>query len=190
MNLKNGSNKAISLGRYASLRAGELRYAFIKYHWGSSMKQKRPTPKSFDNSKYKETIDGLDVNMSELEFERLSEIVVPDILENYEGFEKVEKGPDFRGTPFDFFGFKADCPYIIEYKGSLNSFNAPGETQKRRLQELMERLEGLRVALLQVKLTKAQYRIFYDEELDILFQGRGTPLEPIIGWLKERLKRA
>ena len=107
------------------------------------MKPKRPTPKSFDISKYKETIDSLHVNMSELEFERLSEVVVPDILENYEAFEKVVKGPDFRGTPFDFFGFKADRPYMIEYKGSLKSFNTPGETQKRRLQEILERMEGL-----------------------------------------------
>jgi hypothetical protein len=154
------------------------------------MKPKRPTPKSFDISKYKETIDSLHVNMSELEFERLSEVVVPDILENYEAFEKVVKGPDFRGTPFDFFGFKADRPYMIEYKGSLKSFNTPGETQKRRLQEILERMAGLGVALLQVKLTEAQYRIFYDEELDILFQGKSASLEPIIDWIKNRIERA
>jgi len=34
--------------------------------------------------------------MSELEFERQSEVVVYDILENYEEFDGVEKGPNFR----------------------------------------------------------------------------------------------
>ena len=70
------------------------------------MKTKRPIPKYFDSSRFEETINKLHVNMSELKFERLSEIVVPHILENYEGFRRVEKGAGFRGTPFDFFGFK------------------------------------------------------------------------------------
>ena len=74
-----------------------------------------PTPKLFNNTPYKEIIEGLQVNMSELEFERTSEVVVYDILQNYEGFEKVSKGPNFRGTPFDFFGFRDSAPYIIEW---------------------------------------------------------------------------
>lgn len=130
--------------------------------------------------------------MSELEFERLSEVVVPHVLENREGFRRVEKGPKFRGTPFDFFGFKEGRPYIIEYKGSLKSFNTPGETQKRRLQEVLTKIEGLHVALIQVKLTKSksQYRIFYDDEMDSLFKGKKAPLEPIVSWLTERMKKA
>ena len=158
------------------------------------MKTKRPSPKEFDSSKYEIMIEKLHVNMSELEFERLSEVVVPHVLENCEGFRRVEKGPKFRGTPFDFFGFKEGRPYIIEYKGSLKSFNAPGETQKRRLQEVLNKIEGLHVALLQVKLTKSksksQYRIFYDDEMDFLFRGKKAPLEPIVSWLTERMKKA
>jgi hypothetical protein len=152
------------------------------------MNAKRPSPKKFDSIKFKENIKKLNVNMSELEFERLSEVVVPHILTNYEGFIKVEKGPNFRGTPFDFFGFKENRPYIIEYKGSLNTFNSPGETQKRRLQEVLNKLHGLRVALLQVNLTISQYRIFYNDEMEFLFKGKKAPIEPIINWLNERMK--
>lgn len=59
------------------------------------MNIKRPSPNHFDTSKYTEIIEKLYVNMSEIEFERLSEFVVPHILENYEGFRKIEKGPGF-----------------------------------------------------------------------------------------------
>jgi len=132
-------------------------------------------------------IEKLDKNMPELEFEKLSEVVVQDILENYENFTGVIKGPDFKGTPFDFFGFKQGKPYIIEYKGSLNNYNTPGETQKRRLQEILTQIESLHVALLQVKLNQAQYRIFYDKEMNLLFKGKLAPLEPIIEWIRTRM---
>lgn len=151
------------------------------------MKNKRPTPKEFDIGDYQEKLTDLNENMSELKFERQSEVLVPYILKDYEGFETIEKGPDFRGTPFDFFGFKEGSYYLVEYKGSLNSFNSPGETQKRRLQEILSQFENLGVVLLQVKINKAQYRIFYNEELDLLFQGQKAPLEPIIDWLGKRL---
>ncbi len=152
------------------------------------MKHKRPIPKEFDSSAFRDMINSLEANMSEIEFERLSEVVVPEILEKYEGFLKIEKGPDFNGTPFDFFGLKDNRHYRIEFKGSLKSFNSPGETQKYRLQQILKQVEGIGVVLLQVKLSKGQYRIFYDEELDILFQGNKTPLEPIISWIEDRTK--
>jgi hypothetical protein len=127
--------------------------------------------------------------MSEKEFEQACELVALDILQNYENFERVEKGPTFGGSPFDFFGFKDGSFYIIELKSSLNHFNAPGETQKRRLKELLKTIEGLKVALLQVKLKKAEYRIFYNDDMEILFKERRAPLEPIEEWARERMKR-
>lgn len=154
------------------------------------MKLKRPAPKEFDTTQYREISSKLDTNVPGLEFERLTEGVVYDILQNYEGFERVEKGPDYGGTPFDFFGFKNGAPYIVEYKGSLKSFNTPGETQKRRLQEVLGLVKGLSVALLQVKIAKGQYRIFYDEQMEILFQGRRVPIEPIVDWVKQRISKA
>jgi hypothetical protein len=146
-----------------------------------------PKPKKFDADKHSESIRDLTENMSEKEFEKACEGVAFDILQNYEGFDKVEKGPNSLGTPFDFFGFKEGVPYIIELKSSLNHFNAPGETQKRRLKELLESIAGLKIALLQVKLSKVEYRIFYNEDMEILFQERRAPLEPIQDWIKERI---
>ena len=147
------------------------------------------TPKEFDAEKHKKIISHLRPHMDFKEFEELCSPIAKDILQNYEGFKKVKKGPQFTGTPFDFFGFKNDEPYIIEFKGSLNYFNSPGETQKRRMQELLSKLEGLRIALLQVKLLKAQYRILYNDEMDILFNGAEAPLWPIEKWLRNRMKK-
>ncbi len=52
----------------------------------------------------------------------------------------------------------------------------------------MKRIEGIRVALLQVKLKKAQYRIFYDEDLYPLFFGPKAPIRPIEKWIRDRMK--
>lgn len=59
------------------------------------MNIKRPTPKQFDKTKYWRLIKGLSENMSELEFERSLEVVAYDILENYVGFEKLRRDPNF-----------------------------------------------------------------------------------------------
>jgi len=75
----------------------------------------------------------------------------------------------------------------VEFKGSLENLNYPGETQKNRLQELLARIEGLNVALLQVRLRNSDYRILYNDELKPLFDGNPAPLEPIEDWLKERI---
>jgi hypothetical protein len=147
----------------------------------------RPKPKQFDADKHSESISKLTENMSEKEFEQACELVALDILQNYENFERVEKGPNFGGTPFDFFGFKDGSFYIIELKSSLNHFNAPGETQKRRLKELLKSIKGIKIALLQVKLNKGEYRIFFNEDMEVLFQERRVPLEPIQDWIKERI---
>jgi hypothetical protein len=146
-----------------------------------------PKPKDFDVDKHSESISKLTENMSEKEFEQACELVALDILQNYENFERVEKGPNFGGTPFDFFGFKDGSFYIIELKSSLNHFNAPGETQKRRLKELLKSIKGIKIALLQVKLNKGEYRIFFNEDMEVLFQERRVPLEPIQDWIKERI---
>ena len=147
----------------------------------------RPTPKIFDTIKYQGLINSLSENMPELEFERQCEPIVYDILQNYEKLRKIEKGPNFIGTPFDFFGFKDDVPYIIEFKGSLYNFNTPGQTQKRRMKKILEQIKGLGIVLLQVKLKKSQYRIFYNDDMNILFQGKEAPIEPIVDWINTRI---
>ena len=150
---------------------------------------KPPEPKTFDDTPHRKIISKLYGGMPGKELEDACTDIVLDILENYEGFNSVMQGPPFRGTPFDFFGFKDDAPYIIEFKGSLNSFHHPGETQKRRMRELMDRIDGLNVALIQirVKVKEKQYRIFYNEQLDILFHGRKMPIRQIEKWIMDRM---
>jgi len=150
-----------------------------------------PKPKKFDVTRHKSIIRELNENMQEKEFENACHKIVMDILTNYEGFEDIEdvnKAPGFTNPPFDFFAFKDGSPYMIEFKGSLNNFNAPGEAQKRRLKELLDRIEGLSVALLQVKLKKGEYRIFYDNEMTLFFDGYKMPIGPIEKWIRTRLE--
>ena len=147
----------------------------------------QPKIKVFNSEPYRNLISGLTEHMDGKEFERACNDIVIDILVNYEGFEKVEKGPPHSGAPFDFFGFKGEKPYLIEFKGSLSYFHTPGETEKRRIQELLRRIKGLKIALLQVKLKVSQYRIFYDEQMNLLFEGAKRPLDPVEKWIKSRL---
>ena len=151
------------------------------------MKRKRPAPKDFNANKHQAVIADLSETMKELDFEKACETIAEDILLNYEGFDTIEPGPKLKGRPFDFFGFKNSKPYIIEMKGSLKSFNAPGYVQKRRMQEILKQVRGLNILLLQIKLRAGKYRVFYNDEMDILFQGRQVPLAPIVEWLNEHI---
>ena len=146
-----------------------------------------PKAKEFDSDPFKDILAGLRINIPKKKLEKIGTMIATDILKTYEGFKKVEEGPDFQGTPFDLFGFKKGIPYIIELKCSMNNFQYPGETQKKRMQELLVRIDDLGVVLLQLKLRKSQYRIFYDDELNLLFYGRKAPLEPIEDWIRKRM---
>jgi hypothetical protein len=55
-------------------------------------------------------------------------------------------------------------------------------------QDLLDIIRNLRVALLQVKLNKASYRIFYDDEMNLLFYGPKAPIEPIEKWIREQCR--
>ena len=88
--------------------------------WTNKVKTlKQINSKGFDDTKHRAVISQLQEHMDLREFEAACYPIVVDILQNYEGFERVEKGPAFQGTPFDFFGFRSDGPYII--KASLNN---------------------------------------------------------------------
>ena len=54
-------------------------------------------------------------------------------------------------------------------------------------ENLLKNIKGLRVSLIQVKLKEAEYRIFYDNQMDLLFYGSKMPLGPIEKWIKDRL---
>ncbi|MCP8322590.1 MAG: hypothetical protein L6N96_00215 [Candidatus Methylarchaceae archaeon HK02M2] len=51
----------------------------------------------------------------------------------------------------------------------------------------LKNVKGLHVALLQLKLKKSEYRIFYDDQMDLLFYGSKMPLAPIEDWIRKRL---
>jgi len=145
-----------------------------------------PNRKKFDAEPHFGVISRLNENTPGKEFEDFCHEIVIDILQNYEGFDRVEDAntaPGFTNPPFDFLGFKDGAPYIIEFKGSLNAFNSPGETQKRRMKEVLSRIKGLNVALLQIKLSTAEYRVFYNDEMDLYFDGYKMPIDPILKWL-------
>lgn len=149
-----------------------------------------PRLKTFESSQYEEIVNTLDKTTPGYEFEKACNPIVIDILKNYEGFDDIidaNARDNFHNPPFDFLGFKNGEPFIVEFKGSLENLNYPGETQKKRLQELLARIEGLNVALLQVRLRNSDYRILYNDELKPLFDGNPAPLEPIEDWLKERI---
>jgi hypothetical protein len=127
-------------------------------------------------------------------FEEMCEPIVMEILKS-EGFEVLknanEEGPKYKwkfsNPPFDFLGYKSGEPYLIEFKGSLSSVHTPGETQKRRLQELLAKIYGLHVALLQIKLSSGKYRILIDGEMDKLFNGPQRSLDPVENWIREKI---
>jgi len=146
-----------------------------------------PLPKAFDRRAYAGILKKAYKGMPNRDLEALGKEVAKDLLLKAEGFSRVVEGPTYPGTPFDLFGFRRKRPYMVELKCSLVSFNHPGEVQKIRLQELLQRIEGLGVALLQLNLDSVRYRIFYDEQLDLLFHGKKRPLRGIEKWIRERL---
>jgi len=151
-----------------------------------------PGRKTFDSKPHTDNIKQLNTVMPEKKFESLCEPVVMDILQNYEGFKLVESANNvsgFHNPPFDFFAFKGKTPYIIEFKGSLNSFNSPGETQKRRIKELMSHIDGLKLALIQVRINTGEYRIFYNNEMNLFFDGRKVSIAPVVEWIAGKLDR-
>lgn len=151
-----------------------------------------PRPIKFDVNRHQGIIEQLSTTMMEKAFENLCQDIILDILKNYEGFSGIENAnaaAGFHNPPFDFFAFKDSMPYIIETKSSLNNFIAPGETQKRRLKEVMDAVEGLNISILQIRLNSGEYRIFYNEETDQFFDGRRVPVEPVVAWLKMKIDR-
>ena len=64
-----------------------------------------PERKEFETLKFDDTIEKLRKNTPLKEIEAACIPIAKYILKN-EGFTKMIKGPDFKGTPFDLFGFK------------------------------------------------------------------------------------
>jgi hypothetical protein len=147
-------------------------------------------PKSikFDPIKYSIHTSNLTKSTSNKKIDEIGIKVAKNLLEKELGFTDVQDGPTFIGTPFDLIGLLKKKPYMIELKTSLVAFHHPGEIQKQRMQELLKNINGLHIALLQIKLKDAEYKIYYDNQLDPLFYGVKKTLSPIEGWLLKKLK--
>jgi len=162
---------------------------------GKTVEQKAyiPRPIKFDISCHRGIIDQLSTTMIEKDFENLCRDIILDILKNYEGFSGIENAnaaAGFHNPPFDFFAFKDSTPYIIEAKISLKNFISPGETQKRRLKEVMARVENLNIAILQIRVNPGEYRIFYNDDTRVFFDGKGVSIEPVVAWLETKIDKA
>ena len=123
--------------------------------------------------------------------QKISDLFEEDLssVEKFSHIENANQVPKINSPPFDFFAFKDKKPFMVEFKSSLSSFNAPGETQKRRLQELLKRIKKLNVALLQVKLQLGEYRIFYNDEMNLFFDGEKVCLNPVVKWIETKLNK-
>jgi hypothetical protein len=146
-----------------------------------------PTSKEFNKKTFADVINPLNKKTPLKEIEKIGIKVARHILRTREGFRRIKPSPTHAGTPFDLFGFKDKKSYIIELKASLHSFNYPGEIQKQRMQELLKNINKLHVALIQIKLKDGEYRIFYDNQMDLLFYGSKMPLGEIEKWIKKRM---
>lgn len=144
----------------------------------------------FNRKRLKSIIEKAKIAKSTREFEESVYPIAKHVLENCEGFTNIERGPDFRGTPFDLFGFKDGGPYIIELKASKKYFNLPGVVQRERMLVIQNKIPTLKIALLQIRLINSHYRILYNKELRKLLEKerRKAPIDPIIQWIKKRLK--
>lgn len=142
---------------------------------------------AFDAAAHRALISTFTTALPAKELEAACEPIVRDILENREGFDRVRKGPTFPGTPFDYFGFRHGTPYVVELKASRHQYSLPHETQRHRLQTLLEAVPDLGVALLQIKACDGVYRILYDGKVTRLFTIRQAPMQPIIEWVEQHV---
>ena len=130
-----------------------------------------PKSKTFNISKFKKELADLAKNMDDdLKIQQTAALLVPNILEKFEGFKTVKKGQEDKDGTCEFFGSKNGTRYIIEAKGFLKRFNMPDAKQKGKLQGILNENKNLEIVLLQVKINKSQYRIFYKKDMEFHFQ--------------------
>ena len=139
----------------------------IKKNRRQWIKQNTPETKKCDISKFKEELENLHKDMGNLKIQQKTELLVPYILEKYENFKKIEKRTDIKDTPCEFSGSKNATTYIIKFQGFLDRFNMPDNTQKIKFQKILKEIKNVEIVLLQVKINKSQYRIFYTTDMKI-----------------------
>lgn len=148
---------------------------------------KPPEIRKFDPKPYKRRLSKINEKTALEDLDQVGIKVAKNILKKNEKFKKVKDAPELAGTPFDFLAIRNKKPYIIKSKSGVDQFTYPEEVQKMRIRALLRNVKGLRVALLQLKLKEAEYRIFYDHQLDLILYGSTMPLGPIEQWIRDRV---
>ena len=145
----------------------------------------------YDFSVYRNLIKQLVKKKNNKIFEsETSPIANKILMEN--GFTRIEyangnKDMRFNNPPFDFFGFKNDSPYIIEYKGNKDSLKGIPQDQRKRQLRIIEEIKGLNSALIQINFKTEKYRILYNDQIDILYPAFEIPMDTIFNWLKRKI---
>jgi hypothetical protein len=156
----------------------------------SIVDQKYPLIKS-DFSEYRNLIKELVKKKNNKVFESETSPIAKDILRD-SGFTQIEdangnKEMKFNNPPFDFFGYKNDSPYIIEYKGNKDKFSGIAPDQRRRQLRIMDEINKLNSALIQINFKQEKFRILYNEQIDVLYPSFEIPMDSIVTWLRRKL---
>jgi hypothetical protein len=121
------------------------------------------------------------------------DLLANEILSRYEWFECIERAPDQKGIPFDYFCIRDRTPYIITFRNHINQIHDPPEVLKGRITRLCQCIEGLEAMLVQVSLKKRYYRTFPTKCLEPRSESftKEWPQEcsvPVVTWINERIK--
>ena len=151
--------------------------------------QSKYLPKEFDSKKYFDDAQYLK-SLKPKEFELETSPFAKDILITYEKFDQIidaNQQLNFNNPPFDFLGKKNGTQYLIEYKGRFNQFGGIGKDQRRRQHRIIDKIESLKSALIQINFRDQEYKILYDSQIDDCYPDKEIPMDNIIKWIKSHL---
>lgn len=172
---------------------------FTKF-WSLEVVRLQIEKKPFDTSFFENLLDNLSLSSRGIISVSAApagiyDLVVAEILSRYEWFERIERAPDHRGIPFDYFCLRDQTPYIVTFRNPINQIHDPPEVLKGRITSLVRCVEGLQAMLIQVSLKNRYYRIFHTEKLEprsefFLKEWRQECSVPVAAWIRERIKDA
>jgi hypothetical protein len=143
----------------------------IKKENRKNMIKNTPKSKECNISKFKKELADLAKDMDDLKTQQTAAaLLVPYILEEYEGFKTVKKTQEHKGLSCEFLGFKDGARYIIEFKCFFDRYITPDKKQKIEFQKILDTNKNLEIVLLQLKINKSQYRVFDKKYMKFLLQ--------------------
>jgi hypothetical protein len=57
------------------------------------------------------------------------------------------------------------------------------------MKEVIAHVDGLNIALLQIIINTGEYRIFYNDEMNLFFDGKKISVKPVVDWIKSKLTK-